>query len=175
MNIVANLPAVKPALTQANGASAVDARGLLHRRATQAVKACAAADLVDGFTHLQHPTQRVAAAAYGVSMASAARACCLTVEERDQVRNGERPLVLPAPVPKPVPTTVPATPPTPPTTTINAEQRLLESLDELGLDAVLLLLVDREQRAWSLRSSQSKHRCRPLLGLSGTAAVGGIK
>ena len=47
----------------------VDAHGLLHLRASKSAKACLAADLVDGLAVLQNPTQRVAAAAYGVSSA----------------------------------------------------------------------------------------------------------
>jgi hypothetical protein len=101
----------------------VDAHSLLHLRVSKSVKACGAADVVDGHAVLQNPTLRLAAAAYGVSLGSVARARRLTPEQRQAVRNGQRPLVLPStptapPVLPfaPVPPAAPATPPVPPVT-----------------------------------------------------------
>ena len=75
----------------------VDAHGLLHlQRVSKATKACDAADAVDGLAVLQNPTMRLAAAAYGVSIGSVARARRLSPEQREAVRKGRRPLVLPA-------------------------------------------------------------------------------
>src|SRR6516165_10399657 len=73
----------------------VDAHGLLHMRASKSAKACDAADVIDGLAVLQNPTLRLAAAAYGVSIGSVARARRLTPEQRHAVRRNERPLILP--------------------------------------------------------------------------------
>jgi len=73
----------------------VDTRGLLHKRGSKSAKACDAADAVDGLTILRNPTLRLAAAAYGVSVGSVARALRLTPEQRQAVRQNARPLVLP--------------------------------------------------------------------------------
>src|SRR5262249_58530018 len=91
----------------------VDAHSLLHLQASKAVQACDAADAVDGLIILQNPTQRLAAAAFGVSLASVARALRLPPEERQKVRDGQRPLVLPRALPTPP---VPSFTPVPPIT-----------------------------------------------------------
>jgi hypothetical protein len=73
----------------------VDAHGLLLKRTAKAAKACDAADVVDGLAVLQNPTLRLVAAAYGVSESSIALARRLTPDQRQAVRCGQRPLVLP--------------------------------------------------------------------------------
>src|SRR5215469_2544643 len=73
----------------------VDAHSLLHLRKSRAARAVDAADAVDGFIVIQNPTTRLAAHAYGVSVGSVARALRLPPEEREKVRQGKRPLVLP--------------------------------------------------------------------------------
>jgi hypothetical protein len=71
---------------------ALDTRGMLHRKASQAMKACDAADILDGFATLQNPTLRVVAIALGVSIGSVVLARRLTLSQRQAVRNGWRPL-----------------------------------------------------------------------------------
>jgi hypothetical protein len=90
------LYSMKPTETTAAVPRVVDAHGLLHMRASKSAKACDAADVVDGLAVLQNPTLRLAAAAYGVSIGSVARARRLTPEQRQAVRKGQRPLILPA-------------------------------------------------------------------------------
>ena len=74
---------------------AVDAHSLLHLHKSKAARAVDAADAVDGFIVIKNPTTRLAAHAYGVSVGSVARALRLPPEEREKVRRGRRPLVLP--------------------------------------------------------------------------------
>jgi hypothetical protein len=128
----------------------VDAHGLLHMQASKAAKACDAADAVDGLTVVQNPTMRLAAAAYGVSVGSVARALQLTPEQRQAVRQGKRPLILPRAPSVPPVLPVPATPPVPVVITpviMGARQRLADIVNELGLDAVLNLLAASEKVA----------------------------
>ena len=128
----------------------VDAHGLLHMRVSKAAKACDAADVVDGLTKLGNPTLRLVAAAYGVSIGSVARARRLTPEQRQAVRQGKRPLILPrapsAPAVLPVPSTAPATPPVPPMV-MGPRERLAEIVADIGLDATLTLLANNERVA----------------------------
>jgi hypothetical protein len=131
----------------------VDAHGLLHLRASKAVKACLAADIVDGLAMLQNPTLRLAATACGVSLGSVARARRLTPEQRKAVGQKQRPLflprapsapsVLPAPL---VPSTAPTTPPVSPVVT-GPRERLNEIVAEIGLNAVIDLLAATEKVA----------------------------
>jgi hypothetical protein len=128
----------------------VDTHSLLHWRASKAVKACAAADAVDGLAVLQNYTLRLAATAYGVSIGSVARARRLSPEQRQAVRRGQRPLVLlrapSAPPALPMPSTTPATPPVPPTV-MSARERLGAIINEIGLSATLDLLAASEKAA----------------------------
>jgi hypothetical protein len=124
----------------------VDAHSLLHLRASKCAKACDAADTVDGLAVLQNPTLRLVAAAYGVSVGSVARALRLTPEQRQAVRQGQRPLVLPAPSAVPVPPIVPATPPVSPVV-MGARERLAAIVNEIGLNATLDLLAASEKVA----------------------------
>jgi hypothetical protein len=128
----------------------VDAHGLLHVRASKAAKACDAADVVDGLAVVQVSTLRLAAAAYGVSIGSVARARRLSPEQRQAVRQGKRPLILPRAPSAPPMLPVPATPPVPPVITpviMGARERLANIVNELGLDAVLNLLAATEKIA----------------------------
>jgi hypothetical protein len=119
----------------------VDARGLLHRQTPKATRACDAADAYDGLVVLQNPTQKLLAVAYDVSVGSVARASRLTPEQRMAVRQGQRPLVLPA-TPSVLPI-VPATPPAPPVT-MDARTKLAEVVAEIGIDGTLALLAENE-------------------------------
>ena len=128
----------------------VDAHSPPHMRAPKSAKACDAADVVDGLAVLQNPTLRLAAAAYGVSLGSVARARRLTPEQRQAVRQGRRPLVLPrapaAPSVLPVPSATPATPPAP-LVVMKPRERLAAIVAEIGFDATLTLLANSEQVA----------------------------
>jgi hypothetical protein len=132
----------------------VDAHSLLHLRASKSARACDAADAVDGFAVVQNPTLRLAAAAWGVSIGSVARALRLTPEQRQAVRRGQRPLILPRapsapPVAlpaQPVPSTTPTTPPAVPVV-MTARERLDALVGELGLNTVLDLLAASEKVA----------------------------
>jgi hypothetical protein len=73
----------------------VDAHSILKRKVSQATRACDAADAIDGITALQNPTLRLAAYAFGVSLAYVGAALRLSPEQREAVRNGWRPLILP--------------------------------------------------------------------------------
>jgi hypothetical protein len=124
----------------------VDAHGLPHLRASKAARACLAADIVDGLAVLQNPTWRLAAAACGVSIASVAHALRLGPEQRQAVRKGQRPLVLPRkPSASPAITSV-STPVITPVT-MGARERLDQIVAEIGLDATLTLLVNNERVA----------------------------
>lgn len=135
----------------------VDTHSLLTVRASKAVKACDAADAVDGLTKLQNPTIRLAATAYGVSTTYVGHALQLTPKQRQAVRRGERPLILPRAPSTPqaspalpalrVPTIAPATAPTSPVTMGDAHERLREIVSEIGLDATLNLLAATEKVA----------------------------
>ena len=130
----------------------VDAHGLLHlRAASKAVKACDAADAVDGLAILGNFTLKLAAVAYGVSIGSVARARRLTPEQRQAVRQGKRPLVLPrassAPPALPVPSTAPATPPVSTPVVMGPRERLAEIIAEIGVSATLDLLAATEKVA----------------------------
>jgi len=106
----------------------VDAHSLPNRKASKAVRACDGADILDGLASLQNFTAKLVAMAEGVSVSSLAAARRLTPEQRDEVRGGKRPLVLPAKlVPLPLP------PPTVAGSEQGAEQRLKDAANEMGL------------------------------------------
>ena len=111
----------------------VDCHSLLHLRAPKAVRACDAADACDELVILGRPTLHVAAVAYGVSLWTVARARRLPPQERDQVRKGKRPIVIPR---TPVP--FPGMPPV----AVDVRTRLLNIVNEIGgIDATLDLLA----------------------------------
>jgi hypothetical protein len=82
---------------------AVDAHGLLLKRNAKSARACDAADVVDGLAVLQNLTVRLVATAYGVSESTVALARRLTPDQRQAVRRGQRPLVLPRAAALPAP------------------------------------------------------------------------
>jgi hypothetical protein len=128
----------------------VSARGQLHRQVSKATRACDAADLVDGIAVLGSITLRVAAAVEGVSVGSVARARRLTPEQRESVRRGKRPLVMPpSTLPAlPVPSVVPATPSVPPVVMVTTPRQKLDALVvEVGFDSVLTMLAAVEKVA----------------------------
>jgi hypothetical protein len=111
----------------------VNCHGLPHLHASKAARACDAADACDGLVILGSPTLHVAAVAYGVSLWTVARARRLPPQERDRVRKGARPIVLPRlPVPFPVM----------PPEAVDVRTRFLDLVDEIGgVDAALNLLA----------------------------------
>jgi hypothetical protein len=96
----------------------VDARSLLNKKLPKAVRACGAADLLDGLAVLL-PTLRLAAKVSGISVSSVTRARRLTPEQRDAVRR-ERPLSLPR--------------------RMSPQELLSQIVDEIGFDRVQNLL-----------------------------------
>ena len=134
----------------------VDSHGLLHMRVPKAAKACDAADVVDGLAILGNPTLKLAAVAYGVSIGSVARALRLTPEQREAVRKGQRPLILPAIPPAPP---VPAIPPIPPVITpvvMGPRERLDQIVAEIGLDATLTCSRQRADRGLIVTNSRRR-------------------
>ena len=67
----------------------------LRRRMSAPERACLGADIIDGRVILQGLTAKAIAALVGVSVGSVDRALRLTPEQREQVKRGDRPLVLP--------------------------------------------------------------------------------
>jgi hypothetical protein len=139
--------------TTAVAPRAVAAHVLLHLRASKAARACLAADVADGLAVPQNPTLGVVARAYGISVGYVSRARRLTPEQRQAVRQGKRPLILPrapsAPPVLPAPSewsTVPTAPLASPMT-VGARERLQEIVHEIGLDATLELLAATEKVA----------------------------
>jgi len=105
----------------------IDAHSLPHLKLAKAVRAVDGADVVDGMARLENLTLRLVAAAMRVSVSYLVAACRLSPEQRQAIRQGRRPLVLPrAPVP---PSSVPATPPAIP---VAALDRLVDIVNELG-------------------------------------------
>ena len=124
----------------------VDAHSLLHMQASKSAKACDAADVLDGLAVVQNLTLRLTAAAYGVSIGSVARARRLTPEQRQAVRKGQRPLILPATSSAPPAPPVSAMPAAPPVI-VGPRERLDEIVAEIGLSATLDLLAATEKVA----------------------------
>jgi hypothetical protein len=129
----------------------VDAHGLLHKRASKAVKACDAADAADGRIIVQNLTLKLLAAAYGVSVGYVVHARRLTPEQRQAVRRGERSLILPrapsAPPALPVPSTVLARTPVINPVIMSPRERLDAIVAEIGTDGVLNMLAAMEKVA----------------------------
>jgi hypothetical protein len=130
---------VKPATTTLPALRVVDAHSLPNRKVPVATRACDAADVADGITDLQNLTNRLIAMAHGVSLSSLAAALRLTPAQRDAVRRGERPLVLPvksAPLSLPRPAVAGAEQ--------SVEQRLKDLATEMGVAEALEMLVKIE-------------------------------
>src|SRR5262245_50484331 len=133
-------PGVKPVTLPA--LRVVDAHSLPNRKASKAVRACDGADILDGLASLQNFTAKLVAMAEGVSVSSLVAARRLTPEQRDEVRGGTRPLVLPV---KPVP--LPLPPPVVAGSVPSAEQRLRDIANEMGPAKALEALVKIELAA----------------------------
>ena len=78
----------------------VDCHSLPHLKDSKAVRACNAADCSYGQVLLVNPTLKVLVTAFNVSVAYITAAKRLSADERDAVRRGERPLVIPQPTPR---------------------------------------------------------------------------
>jgi len=120
----------------------VDAHSVPHRKSSKAARAVDAADLVDGYAVLQNPTIRLAAATYGVSVGSVTRARRLTPEQRQEVRRGWRPLIIPHAKPS-----LPVPPPSASPLIEEAHAQLLGVVSHIGWDATLDLLATIEKVA----------------------------
>src|SRR5262249_6819314 len=72
-----------------------DAHSVVHMKASKAVRAVIGADILDGFARLENLTLRLVAVGMGVSVGYLVAAHRLTPEQRQAVRRGKRPLVLP--------------------------------------------------------------------------------
>jgi hypothetical protein len=103
----------------------IDAHSLPHLKLTKAARACVGADVLDGIVRLEHHTVALVAKAVGVSVGYVITAQRLTPEEREKVRTGQRPLVLPR-----APARTPVSPV--PTSTPDAHARLVGIVAELG-------------------------------------------
>jgi hypothetical protein len=119
-----NLPAIKT----------IDAHSVLNRKSPKSAKACDAADVVDGHAALQNPTIRLVAAAFGVSVGYVLAARRLTPTQREAVRNGWRPLILPRSTPA-----LPAP--------VSPQERLAGIVAELGVTGTLNALASIERAA----------------------------
>ena len=131
--------------TTAAASRVVDCHSLLHLQASKPVKACDAADAVDGLVLLSHPTIRVAAVAWGLNFGLAARAHCFAPEQRQEGRCGMRPLVLPRTsaallVPAIVPAAVPPV-------MMGVEKLRAAVVEKIGVSGVLEFLAANEKVA----------------------------
>jgi hypothetical protein len=107
-----------------NGASALSVRSLINsKRLSKAARAVLGAEILAGEYDLQ-PTDKLVAAAVGCSVAYLQAAKKLTPSQRQDVRKGLRPLIVPR---------IPAVPP-------SARQRMAALVDELGFMTVESLL-----------------------------------
>jgi hypothetical protein len=137
---------------QGNGASALSARSLINsRKLSKAVRAVIGAEILAG-EHDLRPTKKLLATAIGCSVAYLQAAQKLSPAERQAVRRGERPLVLPQvpagppqPTIMPVPVELPV--PFPSYVIANAQHRLNRLVREIGLETVLELLATTEREA----------------------------
>jgi hypothetical protein len=124
----------------------IDAHSVPHLKTSKAVRAVDGADILDGLAKLENLTLRLVAAGMGVSVGYLVQARRLTPEQRQAVRDGRRPLILPrAPVKPPVvpaPVTTPATPPSPPVIAADAHRQVEALVDVFGLGVVLDWLVN---------------------------------
>jgi len=129
--------------------AALSLRSLINtHKLTKAARAVLGAEILAG-EHDLRPTAKLVANAVGCSVAYVEAAQKLSPAERDKVRRGLRPLVMPhnpaAPLPPvimPAPAELPA--PSPSQVIADAQQRLDRLVKEIGLDAVLNLLATTE-------------------------------
>jgi len=141
MNIVAKLPAIKPEIMPGTALTpfrAIDAHSLPNRKASKAVRAVDAADILDGRMTLQNLTIRLVATALDVSPSSVSNARRLTPAQRDDVRERKRPLVLPtkpAPLKLPPPVVADSAP-------VSARQKIAEVVAELGVNTAIDMIAE---------------------------------
>jgi hypothetical protein len=83
-------------LKNGKGIRVIDAHSVPHQKAPKAVKACDAANVLDGVAMLQNLTLKLVSTAFSVSVSSIVTAQRLMPDQRTAVRRGERPLTLPA-------------------------------------------------------------------------------
>jgi hypothetical protein len=106
----------------------VDCHSLPHLKDSKAACACNAADCSDGQVLLVNPTLKVLATAYNVSVAYITAAKRLSADERDAVRRGERPLIIPRPAPQ----------------TASPTELVGALVDEFGVEVVLSCVAEHE-------------------------------
>jgi hypothetical protein len=145
LNIVTNLPAVKPVLPPAS-LRVVDAHSLPNRKDSKAVRAVVGADILDGRVSLQNLTGKLVAQAQGISTTYLAAARRLSPAQRDAVRRGERPLIPPKPA-KPALAAQLAAPFPPAIVAETPKQRLHNIVDEIGVTEALTLLAEIDRAA----------------------------
>jgi len=121
-----------------NGASALSARSLVNsKKLTKAARAILSAEILAGECALK-PTVKLVAAALGTSVAYVQAAKKLTPNQRQAVRTGLRPLIVPHAAPAmPVPTAPP----------VSVERLLASIVDKIGVNGVLDLLAVSEKAA----------------------------
>jgi hypothetical protein len=129
---------IKHYQSNGGGIKTVDAHSLLHRKVSKAEAACDAADLTNGNTMLVNPTLRLVAFAFGISVWSVIRAQKLTPEQRNAVRTGQRPLVIPKRrlAPNPLVGPIPAIDPVI-NSVLDPHQLLDQVVAQIGLNATL--------------------------------------
>jgi hypothetical protein len=106
----------------------VDCHSLPHLKDSKAARACNAADCSDGRVLLVNPTLKVLVTAYNVSVAYITAAKRLSADERDAVRRGERPLVIPRLAPQ----------------TASPTELVGALVDEFGVEVVLSCVAEHE-------------------------------
>jgi len=131
--------------TNGGGIKTVDAHSLLHLKVSKAAAAVDAADWVDGRITVQNPTIRLAAYAWNVSIWSVLRALPLMPEQRDAVRHGQRPLVIPKRKLAPNPLVGPAIKPVI-NPVMDPRQLLDQVVAQIGINATLNWLGAYEGR-----------------------------
>src|SRR5262245_29598566 len=109
-------------------------------RAPKYVRACFAADVIEGRSAL-HPNVDLLAVLARISTSSVRRALQLTPDQRAAVRRGERPLVLPPAA------AVVAEPPVE-LDEITAKRRVAEIVAAIGIEATFSLLTEYEAAWW---------------------------
>jgi len=119
----------------------IDAHSIAHAKTPKAVRAVDGADILDGIAKLENLTLPLVAAGMGVSVSYLVKAHRLTPEQRQAVRDGQRPLVLSR-----TPTEPPKLPTVVPFVTADVEFRLACLVQDVGLDTVLDLLARTEHR-----------------------------
>jgi hypothetical protein len=131
-----------------SASAALSLRSLINtHKLTKAARAVLGAEIIAG-EHDLRPTTKLVANAVGCSVGYLQAAKKLTPAERQAVRRGERPLILPHTPATPVkplvmPPVAPATPPVLPVTA-DARHQLDRLVKEIGFDAVLNLLAMTE-------------------------------